>query len=186
MKETNKNIGAVYCGTDESSAINNNLHSHKTGNLTTEIMLHAFITPYLHISTITYKREAILNINCFDESYQHYQDSEFYLRYFERYSIENIQENLIQLDSNSSVLNVHTEDLTINESKRKFLHQFSYISQSIIKSQYESLNKKNACIQKMEQLKASINELLKIRFSRHPIKKIKSYKKLMNIYKKSK
>ena len=184
LMQTNKTMAAVYCGYTDANRMENNSQSYKTGNLTNKIFLHAFKAPYLPINTITYKRTAIVNLNYFNESYQHYQNSEFHLRYFENYTMENVEENLVLLSSDSSIIRTQIEKVSRQEEKRKFLNQFSYLTESIIESQNELLDEQREWIQKLEQLKISIHELLKIRFSRHPIKKIKSYKKLIAFYRK--
>lgn len=182
LTKMSKVSAAVYCDYTDLDSIDNYSMDYKEGDLTIEILLHAFEKYYLHASTVTYRRDAILNMNGFDESYYYYQDSEFHLRYFQYYTIGYVKECLVQFDSDLSMVNDKIENLGMRESKRKFLNQFSHIALSVIKDQHESLRKQNTLIKKQAQLKTAIKDLVAIRFTLYPFKKIKSYKDLIAIY----
>ena len=126
LKTTNKTTAAVYCGFLGWNSKKNDLNRYKTGDLTLDLLLLDYKKHYLHTNTATYRREAILNINGFDESYRRHQDLEINLRYFERYKIEAIKECLVHLrpilpDNNNTL-----QDLSMWKLKQKFLNQFSY------------------------------------------------------------
>lgn len=142
LKTTNKTVGAIYCGFLGWNSLKNDLNRYKTGNLTLEILLLDYKKHYLHSNTTTYKREAALNINGFDESYHCHQDFEFNLRFFEQYTIEAIKESLVQLNPKSIDINNLIYNLSTIEIKQKSLNQFSYIIQTydndVITSIYET------------------------------------------------
>jgi hypothetical protein len=65
------------------------------GNLTLEILQLDYKKHYLHTNTATYKREAYVNLNGFDESYRRHQDLEFNLRFFEMYEMKAVRQALV-------------------------------------------------------------------------------------------
>ncbi len=127
LKATSKTVGAVYCGYLGWNAPENDLNRYKTGDLTLDILLLDFKKHYLHTNTATYKREAVLSINGFDESYSRHQDLEFNLRFFELYTVEAIRESLVQIRPEHTEIDNMAYGLSIAELKHKFLNQFSYI-----------------------------------------------------------
>ncbi len=127
LKTTSKTVGAVYCGYFGWNSPKNDLSRYKTGNLTLEILLLDFKKHYLHTNTATYKREAVLTINGFDESYRRHQDLEFNLRFFEQYTIEAVRELLVQINPELTDINNRVYDENMMKIKQKFLNQFSYM-----------------------------------------------------------
>ena len=141
LKDTNNTIGAVYCGCLDDNSPENDLSRYKTGDLTLEILLLEHAKNYLNTDTATYKREAVLAINGFDESYYRHQDLEFNLRFFELYIIETIKECLAQRNPDPYDAINQVYDVQMLELKQKFLNQFSHIietyDQNMQKSIYE-------------------------------------------------
>ena len=127
LKATNKTVGAVYCGFIGWNSSANNLNRYKTGDLTLEILLLDDKKHYLHTITATYKREAVLDINGFDESYRRQQDLEFNLRFFELYTTEALKETLAKIRPEPTDIDNMAYNLSLMEIKQKFLNQFSYI-----------------------------------------------------------
>ncbi len=142
LKTANKVVGAIYCGCFDDNSPENDLSRYKTGDLTLDILLLEHAKNYLNTDTATYKREAILAINGFDESYYRHQDLEFNLRFFELYTIETIEECLAQRNPDPYDAINQVYDVRMLELKQKFLNQFSYIiqtfDQSLQKSIYEA------------------------------------------------
>jgi len=127
LKSTNKTIGGVYCGFLGWNSAQHDLNRYKTGDLTLEILSLDYKKHYLCSNTGTYKREAIMQLNGFDETYRRHQDLEFNLRFFEMFTIDAIQECLVQLYPEPSDIKNTVHNLSMFELKKKFLNQFSYL-----------------------------------------------------------
>lgn len=130
LEATRKNVGAVYCGFLGWNSPENDLNRYKTGDLTLEILLLDYKKHYLHTNTATYKREAVLAINGFDESYKRHQDLEFNLRFFEKYTIDAVEECMVRLNPEPSDISNKVFNKNMVDLKTKFLHQFEYIISS--------------------------------------------------------
>ncbi len=129
LKTTNKTTAAVYCGYLGWNSKENDLSRYKTGDLTREILLLDYKKHYLHTNTATYRREAVLTLNGFDESYRRHQDLEFNLRYFEHYTIETVKEHLALFTPGSTNVDNIVYDLNFMRIKEKFLTQFEHTIQ---------------------------------------------------------
>jgi len=127
LKTTNKTVGAVYCGFLGWNSPENDLNRYKTGDLTLEILLLDYKKHYIHTNTATYKREAVLKINGFDESYRRHQDLEFNLRFFEQYEINAVEECLARLNPEPSDVSNKAFNIVMVDLKLKFLTQFDYL-----------------------------------------------------------
>lgn len=119
--------GAVYCGFLGWNSPVNDLNRYKAGDLTLEILLLDYKKHYLHTNTATYKRNAILAINGFDESYRRHQDLEFNLRFFELYDIAVVKESGVRLNPEPSDVSNKIFNLEMLDLKVRFLNQFSYL-----------------------------------------------------------
>jgi len=119
--------GAVYCGFLGWNSPQNDVNRYKSGDLTLEILMLDYKKHYLHTNTATYKREAVLAINGFDESYRRHQDLEFNLRFFELYDIGVVKESGVRLNPEPSDVSnkVFNENMLI--LKKKFLNDFCHI-----------------------------------------------------------
>ena len=154
LKKTQGTADAIYCGYLGWNSQKNNLSRYKTGDLTLEILLLDYKKHYLHTNTATYKRESILTLNGFDESYYRYQDLELNLRFFEHFKIEVLKECLIQLKPEPTDVDNGIYNFDVFNLKQKFLNQFSYIIQTydetLRKSIYEAhwTNVKDSIIDK--------------------------------------
>jgi len=127
LKPKNKNTGAVYCGFLGWNSPKNDINRYKTGDLTLEILLLDYKKHYLHTNTATYRREAVLNLNGFDESYRRHQDLEFNLRFFEQYEITACKEALVRLNPEPSDVSNKVFNTVMLDLKFKFLTQFRYL-----------------------------------------------------------
>ncbi|HGS4462732.1 TPA: glycosyltransferase [Vibrio metschnikovii] len=126
IKYTSYNIGAVYCGFLGWNSPENDLNRYKEGDLTLDILMLEYKNHYLHTNTATYKREAILAINGFDESYPRHQDLEFNLRFFEKYKINSVNKVLVKLNPEVSEISNKLFNEDMLKLKDKFLSSFSY------------------------------------------------------------
>lgn len=126
LKKSRGIDGAVYCGFLGWNSPQNDVNRYKSGDLTLEILMLDYKKHYLHTNTATYKREAVLAINGFDESYRRHQDLEFNLRFFELYMIETVKEPGVRLNPEPSNISNKVYNFDMLELKKRFLHQFSH------------------------------------------------------------
>jgi len=130
LKSSPKGVGAVYCGFLGWNSKENNLGRYAEGDLTECFLSLDYSKHYLHTNTATYRRQAILNLNGFDESYKRHQDLEFNIRFFELYNILTIKEPLVKLKP-EPVINSNTLfNSEMIKLKNKFLGQFRYLIKS--------------------------------------------------------
>jgi glycosyltransferase involved in cell wall biosynthesis len=137
--ESPKDTGAVYCGYYGWNSSENDVNRYKSGNLALEILMLDYKSHYLHTNTVTYKREAVLSLNGFDETYSRHQDLEFNLRFFENYNIETVNECLVQLNPEPSGVNNKPYDRAIIDLKKKFLTRFASIIRRFDSSEVEQI-----------------------------------------------
>ena len=124
LQKTRGVDGAVYCGFLGWNSPQNDVNRYKSGDLTLEILMLDYKKHYLHTNTATYKREAVLAINGFDESYRRHQDLEFNLRFFELYDIDVVKESGVRLNPEPSDVSNKVFNIDMIKLKSKFLLQF--------------------------------------------------------------
>ncbi|WP_198649934.1 glycosyltransferase [Zobellella maritima] len=124
LSQSNGLFGATYCGFLGWNSPKNDLNRYTEGDLSLEILMLNYKKHYLCTNTATYKREAVLAINGFDESYCRHQDLEFNLRFFELYKIKSIKECLVRLSPEPSIINNKLHNKNILNLKLKFLEEF--------------------------------------------------------------
>lgn len=124
LKKSRGIDGAVYCGFLGWNSPQNDVNRYKSGDLTLEILMLDYKKHYLHTNTATYKREAVLAINGFDESYRRHQDLEFNLRFFELYDIGVVKESGVRLNPEPSDVSNKIFNIDILNLKEKFLSEF--------------------------------------------------------------
>lgn len=88
------NFDAVYCGWNKDNV---DIYPEYAGSLTKELLLMDY-TPMT--SSIMFKRQAIKNLNGFDESFKRHQDYEIMLRFFDNHTIGYISEILLDSGKN--------------------------------------------------------------------------------------
>lgn len=89
------------------------------GDLSEKLLLLEFAP---QTSSVMLRRECYEGLNGFDETYVRHQDFEFFLRFFERYSMGVVPEALMVRGINASSNRVHGQRL--NDVKKKFFEQF--------------------------------------------------------------
>lgn len=127
LKTTPGHIGAVYCGFIGWNGATRETERYKEGNLTQELLSLDYLSHYLHTNTATYKRDAIITVNGFDETFRRHQDLEFNLRFFEYYEMSVVTEQLISLRPAPTTTNNQQYGINLFETKVKFLKKFEYI-----------------------------------------------------------
>ena len=118
LKNTQQKIGAVYCGFLGWNSPEDDKNRYQKGNLSKELLLLEYKKHYLHTNTATYKYEALMALNGFDESYRRHQDIELNLRFFEQYEIETVQFSGVRLnpepsDVSNKIFNIDILNLII-------------------------------------------------------------------------
>lgn len=124
LMSTKKEIGATYCGFLGWNSPANDPSRYPEGDLSLQILRLDYKSHYLHTNTATYKRQAVMSINGFDESYRRHQDLEFNLRFFEKYKICSLQETLVRLNPAPSAISNKIFNRSFFDLKIKFLSQF--------------------------------------------------------------
>lgn len=125
LRAAPNDVGAVYCGFLGWNSPANDPGRYKAGDLTAELLLLEYKQHYLHTNTATYRREALLAINGFDETYRRHQDLEVNLRFFERYKVKAVPEALVRLNPMPSTVSNKVFNMDIIRLKEKFLSQFA-------------------------------------------------------------
>lgn len=127
LKNTPRFIGAVYCGFEGWNGAAQVSRRYDKNNLTLELLSLDYLSHYLHTNTATYKRDAVISINGFDETFLRHQDLEFNLRFFEYYNMVSVQEKLVYLRPNPTNINNQQFGIKLFKTKLKFLNKFQYI-----------------------------------------------------------
>jgi len=127
LQTTSDYIGAVYCGFKGWNGATKSKARYKEGNLTLELLTLDYLSHYLHTNTATYKRDAVITLNGFDETFLRHQDIEFNLRFFEYYNMEVVKKPLIHLRPKPTNNNNQQFGLDLFDTKVKFLNKFKYI-----------------------------------------------------------
>lgn len=125
LEGSNNRYGAAYCGFLGWNSPKNNESRYKEGDLSKELLLLDYMKHYLHTNTATYKKDAIFELNGFDESYRRHQDLEFNLRFFELYETLATKTSGVRLNPEPSDVSNKVFDLNMLKLKEKFLGQFS-------------------------------------------------------------
>lgn len=142
LKQQDRSVGAVYCGFLGWNSKYNNLQRYAEGNLTKDFLSLNYFNHYVHTNTVTYRRQSIIKLNGFDESYRRHQDLEFNLRFFEYYQIIAFKEALVRLKPEPTNIDNVPKNISMLEVKIKFLNQFDYIIKSFSEeAQYEIYQK---------------------------------------------
>ena len=127
LKNTSDYIGGVYCGFVGWNGAEKIEQRYSEGNLTLELLSLNYLSHFLHTNTATYKRDALITLNGFDETFKRHQDIELNLRFFEHYGIVVVKKALIHLKPQTTNINNQQYGTDLFETKLKFLKKFEYI-----------------------------------------------------------
>ncbi len=117
-------IGGVYCGFLGWNSPGDDPGRYKPGNLTRELLSLDYKTHYLHTNTATYRRQALLAVNGFDESFPRHQDLEFNLRVLRLFNFDVVKKPLVRLKPEPSKINNRVYGLDFFKIKCRFLEKF--------------------------------------------------------------
>lgn len=124
--DNNSDFDGVYTGRVQNGKI---IYAERIGDLSREILSETF-TPTT--CALMFRRKALLEIGCFDESFRRHQDYELLLKYFRHYTLGAIREPLVEIGISDGINDLHGEELERN--KKHYLEQFH--------DNIESVNKK--------------------------------------------
>jgi glycosyltransferase involved in cell wall biosynthesis len=147
LRGSGTEIGAVRygCRVDESSDSEENFYCCHT-DFAPELLLEHLkgsIPPC--ISCIVFKRDAVMDLNGFDESYRYYSESDFLLRFSERYRMDIIDEAIAVIASGASEIDKQPDKLSLFRERGRLLGRHFPILEGILHdkqvlaSQYEAL-----------------------------------------------
>jgi len=117
-------VGAVYCGYLGWNSASDDPQRYKCGDLTRELLLLDYKKHYLCTDTVTYRRSALMRINCFDETYRRHQDLELNIRFFEHYRIGAVRHSGVRLCPEPQVVDNKLFNSDFLDLKQKFLDRF--------------------------------------------------------------
>ena len=203
IMDKEREYDAIYTGVIIciNKKINRVIPATKNGNLQRDLLMKNF--EFGTGSNLFFRKEALLELKGFDETFIRHQDLEIMVRFFEKYKIYNLNEYLVIKcnDDRSNTINV---DKLINV-KEKYVNQFErYLStkeekQSFYKIQYLEVlytaikNKKYSAYKYVKQLlkeKGGISIKQNVKLFRlfilsfidvRPIKELLIRKKLLKI-----
>lgn len=124
LRELDSDYGAVYGGFIGWNSLVDDPSRYKSGDLTLDILKLAYTKHYLCTNTVVYRRECLLAINGYDESFRRHQDLELNLRFFERFRINVVPKTVVHLRAHSSAPGGEPDGAGLLEIKRKFLARF--------------------------------------------------------------
>lgn len=127
LRNTPTHIGATYCGFIGWNGAQNPERRYQKTNLTKELLSLDYLSHYLHTNTATYKRTAVIALNGFDETFRRHQDLEFNLRFFEKFEMNSVKQQLVSLKPAPTNTNNQQFGIQLFETKKKFLEKFRYI-----------------------------------------------------------
>lgn len=114
--DNSKEYSAVYCGRVQRGK---KICGELQGDLSKEILLKEF-TPTT--PALMFRKEALLDIGGFDESFKRHQDYELLLKFFKKYKIGVIKEALVEIGENEGENEIHGKEL--EKTKIKFINMF--------------------------------------------------------------
>lgn len=122
LEKLDNSWGAVYCG--YSKYRNNKLNSthlnSSHGNLKIKLLLKE--NPIAAGSTLLIRRAILNELNGFDITFLRHQDWELLMRFFKKYKIAYVNQNLVKININDNAYISNPENLII--TKEKFLKKY--------------------------------------------------------------
>jgi len=144
--------GGCYCGysviLDDTIIYNGPHNDIREGSMIYELMSMSF--SFGTTSTLFFRKEALINIAGFDESFTRHQDWELMLRFFEKYKLAYVDEILLWKYDDSRINRPKSDEII--SLKEKYLNNFKYlIDRMTAKEQSEVLKRHH-----MELVKACL------------------------------
>ena len=123
LEKLDETWGAVYCGYSKykkNKLISTDLNS-SYGNLKIKLLLME--NPIAAGSTLLIRRSILNELNGFDITFLRHQDWELLMRFFKKYKIAYINQNLVKININDNVYITNPENLIL--TKEKFLKKYA-------------------------------------------------------------
>lgn len=117
-------VGGAYCGFLGWNSKINDPSRYPTDHIPRRLLNLEFRTHYVCTDTVTYRRQALLSINGYDESFRRHQDLELNVRVFSRWGITAYPEVLVQLNPHPPDNNNKLFDADLFDVKMRFLAKF--------------------------------------------------------------
>jgi len=115
--EAHPEHGGVYCWRIQKNIV---YKPKYTGDLSVQILTGIYCVP---TSSLMMRKEVLLELNGFDESYRRHQDLEIMLRFFEKYTIGVVPKTLLSMGDIDGKNALHGDELL--NLKDSFLSSFS-------------------------------------------------------------
>ncbi|WP_337877778.1 glycosyltransferase [Caldimonas sp.] len=124
LMHSDPSVGGAYCGYIGWNSKANDSRRYPVDQIPHRLLTLDFKSHYICTDTVTYRREALLSVNGYDESFRRHQDLELNVRVFSKWKIAVAPEALVQLNplppDNSNKL----FDVELFEVKRRFFDKF--------------------------------------------------------------
>lgn len=124
LERLDMDYGGVYCGFHGWNSLEENAERYLEGNLTPEVLKLQYRQHYLHTCTAMYRKEALIRINGFDESFRRHQDLELNLRFFEHYKMGVVPKVLVHIRPEKTTTNNFLQGAGLYSVKKKYLEKF--------------------------------------------------------------
>jgi len=139
LKETNETVGSVYCGFSGGGHDKHDSERFKSGNLFNDIISIDYLKHYINTDTKTYKRNAIVKLGGFNETYRRHQDIELNSRFFKLYDTVAIQSYDVKIRPEKQQPTFTANYENILSLKRKFISDFKDDISSLDKAMQDNL-----------------------------------------------
>jgi glycosyltransferase involved in cell wall biosynthesis/GR25 family glycosyltransferase involved in LPS biosynthesis len=130
-------VGAAYCGFTGAWHGDKDSSRFKDGNFLKEILCLNYSSHYIHTDTVIFRKDALLRLGGFNESYNRHQDIELFARYFkekEMVSTKTYDVLLRPVKVNATFSPTVTNLLSL---KVKFFSDFRYVIQQLDEKQID-------------------------------------------------
>lgn len=125
LEAEKRGFGGVYCGFLGWNSPTDDADRYPEENLELLLLSLNYKAHYLHTSTITYRFDALIHTNGFDEAYLRHQDIEFNLRFLQKSTLGPVPKALVRLNPNPSTQDNRVFGVKLLEVKRRFFKDFA-------------------------------------------------------------
>jgi glycosyltransferase involved in cell wall biosynthesis/GR25 family glycosyltransferase involved in LPS biosynthesis len=141
LRKQPASIGGAFCGFFGWNSPVNDLGRYAVENQLEYLLALDYKRHYFSTNTVTYRRQVLLDVNGFDESFRRHQDIELNARVLQRYAFAPVRECLARIRPIPTDVDNRVFDMAILELKEKFLGTFRGVIDSldpaVAKSIYE-------------------------------------------------
>lgn len=127
LKQSDRSVGGAYCGYLGWNSRENDSQRYPTDGIPQRLLTLDYKSHYVCTDTVTYRREALLSVNGYDESFRRHQDLELNVRVFLNWKIAVVPEALVQLCPLPPGHSNRLFDVDLFEVKVRFLDKFEKV-----------------------------------------------------------